>query len=530
MKLYAADENTWLYPDRTPEKQDISLYLARGGHTAVQLVTDAEENVFSLSASLPAGVHAEWYQLCPTYVEENSGPATLTTLDYDRVKDFVTRQTPFSVFDITFPIKNPEKAVLRPGCPAAFFVRFSADRDVSPVSGEAVLSVRSETDSTSVSFPLTVTNAEIPALSETGFGVCNWLKWHDIANAHKVPLRSPAFWEITDRYMEALQEVRTNHFLLPAGEPVRDENGDVVSFDFSFCEEMAEHALAHGFSYIYGGFVARFREWDHPEIYLLWDWDKGTEVTGQEGFRQLRIYFRSLWDMVCRHGWQDKWMQCLVDEPQFQNSMHYRALSCICRQCMPGVTIHDPVESTEVGGAMDIWCVKQAVFAKYRDIYKKLQAQGEHLWVYTCGFPAGKWMNRTTDLPLAAGRLPFWMCALEGFEGFLHWGFNAWGGVDPYTHNCFPSGSVLLPPGDGFIVYPGNTASVGEPEYPNNGAPVLSVRAHGQLFGAEDCELLRKLPEEKRNALCNKLCRDFEDYENDPARLAAVRRELLLSF
>ena len=61
-------------------------------------------------------------------------------------------------------------------------------------------------------------------------------------------------------------------------------------------------------------------------------------------------------------------MQCLVDEPQFPNSLSYRALSGIARSRMPGVKIHDPVETTEIGGAIDVWAVKQAVYEKYIDI------------------------------------------------------------------------------------------------------------------------------------------------------------------
>ena len=198
-------------------------------------------------------------------------------------------------------------------------------------------------------------------------------------------------------------------------------------------------------------------------------------------------------------------MQCLVDEPQFPNSMSYRALSGICRKCMPGVVINDPVETTDIQGAADIWCVKQAVFDKYREDFRRLQRMGERLTVYTCGYPAGKWMNRATDLPLLAGRLVFWRCVQEGLEGFLHWGYNAYAGVDPLRHNCYAGRDPFrfscyyrvpkcLPPGDGFIVYPGE-----------NGVPWNSLRAHLQRSGAED-------------------------YETDPALLESVRREVLEAF
>ena len=99
-------------------------------------------------------------------------------------------------------------------------------------------------------------------------------------------------------------------------------------------------------------------------------------------------------------------MQCLVDEPKFQNSLAYRALSGICRQNMPGVKINDPVETTDIAGACDVWVVKQAVYEKHLADFRKLQDMGEEMWIYTCGFPAGATMNRVLDLPLSVSRMP----------------------------------------------------------------------------------------------------------------------------
>lgn len=516
MKLFAFDENTWLYPDTLPEIQKMpSLYLARGGHTAVQILTDVNADKAAMEAELPQGITAEWYQLLPTYVEENSGKNVLTTLNYEEVKDFVTRQAPFTVFDITKPIENPESTELQPGR-TAFFIRLYAAQDMVPVEGKAKLVFTVNGEHAELVLPITVTAARVPALKDSNFGIVNWMSPQDICQQHHVEEDSKAFWDQVDAYMDNQLELRTNHLKLPAGVPVRNSDGKVIDFDFSLCEKMGKRALEKGYAYIYGDFVARFQQWDHAGQYILWD--KEIEASSREGYRQMKLYFTKLWSIVVKNGWQDQWMQCLVDEPQFYNSESYRNLSAICRKCMPGVTIHDPVETTDVEGAMDIWCVKQAVYDKYKDSFKNLQELGESLWVYTCGFPAGKWMNRSTDLPLLAGRLPFWMCAKEHFDGFLHWGYNAYNNNDPVRHNCFTSETRMLPPGDGFIVYPSELG------------PINSVRSQGQLFGAEDCELLKQLPEEKMQALCAKLCKDFEHYESDPSVFAQVRRELLEAF
>lgn len=517
MKAEVYGENTWLYPDEEPSGQSITeLYLARGGHTGIQIYTTVHGAEARLETVLPEGVIAQWYQMRPVMVERNSAPDILTTLNYDEVKDYVTRRAPFEVYDLMEEIENPSHAALKDGR-VVLFVRLAAAADAKPTQATARFLLTVDGQFTAIELPLFVTHACVPPACESSFSVNNWLDYAEIEQYYHAEAGSERYRELLDAYLRSLLELRSNHLKLPSGKPVLDENGKVVDFDFTACEAVARRALELGFQYIYGGFVARFRVWNEEEQYLLWDRDVG--VTSMEGYRQLKIYFTRLWDLVTTNGWQNQWIQCLVDEPQFPNSMSYRALSGICRKCMPGVTINDPVESTDLQGATDVWCVKQAVFDKYRDDFKYLQKLGEHITVYTCGYPAGKWMNRATDLPLLAGRLAFWRCVQEGFEGFLHWGYNAYAHVDPLRHNCYPCGEDnAMPPGNGFIVYPGE-----------NG-PLYTLRAQVQLFGAEDAELLRQLSAEKAQELCGKVCRSFEEYDPSEANFAGVHRALLTAF
>lgn len=518
MGIQFFDENTWLYPDTVlpaSEQAPPALFLARGGHAGLQILTDwvlPENTAVRFSFCAAEGLEAELYQLRPARVEHNSGAKILTADSYEEVSGFVTRQAPFDVYDITLPV---EGGVLQPGR-AAFFLRFFARGDLPPREAKMQICLTAGGFSLERTLSLCVTNARVPALQETGFAINNWLKLPELAAAYGLQTDDPVFWNLVDAYLDNQQELRCNHILLPSGEPVRGSDGTVTGFDFSLCIKMGEHARKKGFAFLYGGFVARFHVWNEPEHYLLWDTD--VSATSLEGYRQLKLYFTALRQAVQEHGWAGHWMQCLVDEPQFPNSLTYRALSAICRKLMPGVLINDPVETTDVPGGMDIWCVKQSVFDQYRPVFKELQRMGETLTVYTCGFPAGRWMNRATDLPLAAGRLVFWMCAKENFAGFLHWGYNAYNGMNPWKESCYRDGSVLYPPGNSFIVYPGKKG------------PVNSLRAQLQLFGAEDCELLRQLPEKRREELTSRLCSDFEHYETDPACFARVHRELLLSF
>ena len=50
----------------------------------------------------------------------------------------------------------------------------------------------------------------------------------------------------------------------------------------------------------------------------------------------------------------------------------------------------DAVETTNLGGGIDIWVPKQDTYEKWRDSYELLKEAGEEMWFYTCAFPAGR--------------------------------------------------------------------------------------------------------------------------------------------
>lgn len=519
MRVQSFCENTWLYPDMpgaATEQTDqrIALDAARGGTVGFQILGDASfdsEVPFRFAFRCGGGIACVPYQLLPARVEENSGAKLHTTLDYDSVAEFVTRRAPFDVYDVT---RDLDAGVAYPGR-AAFYFLLRVPPDAEPGAYAGELRVTAGQDSFTVTADLTVHQAQVPQLADAAFSMVNWIFPQHIASQHQVEEGSDQYLRLLRAYMEHQLDMRTDHLMLPSGTPLR-QNGRVVDFGFAAAEVAGNMALEAGYRCIYGGFVARFEDWQDADQRLLWD--RQVTVTSEEGYRQLKVYFARAWETVVRHGWQDRYMQCMVDEPQFPNSMSYRALAAICRKWMPGVTIHDPVESADLEGAVDIWCVKQAVYEQHLARFQRLQALGETLWVYTCGFPAGKTMNRVLDLPLLAGRLPMWLCLKYGFKGFLHWGYNAHTG-DPFMTTCFDAGSGRkLPPGNGFVVYPGD------------GRPWYSVRGHLQRAGAEDFELLAQLAVKDRDAalrLVGRVCESFDAYDPDPANFARVRRDLL---
>ena len=519
-KFQVFSDNEWIYPDtKIEESNRIELYAARGADVCFQVLTDyvaTGDEVLQISTEgLPRGCEIVMYQLLPAHVGKNSDRKMLTTLDYESVRDFVTKKAPFDVYEITRQIKNGELSEGR----VAFFVRINVMKDEIPgsYSGELKLEIGSET--LKIDVKCKVYEVQIPPLKEANFHMVNWIYYDSLAEQHKVGLWSEEYREVLNAYLDNQLDMRNDYLMLPSGEPIRNEAGEVIDFDFSGMEYVGELALSKGFSYVMGGFVARFERWNDDDHFLLWD--RQVKVTSIEGFRQLKLYFMRAWESVCRKGWQKHYMQCLVDEPQFPNSSAYRALSGICRQNFPGVQIHDPVETTDIFGALDVWVVKQAIYEQYLDTYRRLQDMGEEIWLYTCGFPGGKVMNRVIDLPLTVSRLPMWMCYKYDTQGFLHWGYHLHN-PEVEKETCYrPTwDKTTHPAGNSFVVYPGN----GEPNY--------GVRGHAQRSGAYDYELfyllgLRENGKHKAKELIEKVCRGFDDYNPSAILFDEVRHELL---
>ena len=515
MNYQIFSDNAWVYPDTAiTAANKAMLYAARGGDVCFQVLTDKTLNggeAFSFTAD---GLACEpvIYQLLPAHVGENSGAKLFTTTNYEEVKSFVTRKAPFDVYEVTKPLDG---GVLDAGR-AAFYVRLNVAYDAVPGQYDGSLTLNLGGEALALPVSLKIYHAQIPALKDSSFHMVNWIYYDRIASQYGVEPYSEEFRKILGAYFDNELDMRNDYLMIPAGTPIRDEAGRVVDFDFAHAEYVGNMALEYGFKYIMGGFVARFNQWDKDEQFLLWDREVG--VTTVEGYRQLKIYFTRVNEIVEKNGWRPRYMQCLVDEPQFPNSLAYRALSCIFRSRVPGVKVNDPVETTDIAGAVDIWAVKQAVYEKYIDTFRALQDMGEEMWLYTCGFPAGSMMNRILDLPLSVSRLPMWLCYKYNCPGFLHWGYHLHN-PEIEKETCYRAGPERrYPAGNSFVVYPGDKS------------PWYAVRGHSQRTGAEDYELFNLLGQkdhDKAIALIEKVCRGFDDYNPSAELLDEVRHELL---
>ncbi|MEG2086921.1 MAG: DUF4091 domain-containing protein [Angelakisella sp.] len=522
MQLSIFSQAEWTFPD-TPlgEQTTGELELPRGGHGGFQLlggrlsagtVVTAQVVWEKPSEQTPAPT-AELFELLSVGVNENTDSTLMTTTDYSRCRDFVTRQAPFRVYDALRPLDG---AAVR-GERLALYCRLTAPPELPAGSYRGVLRVTAGAETAVVALRCGVHQAVVPPVGKGRLGMVNFCYYENIAKQHGVAGDSPAYWELFRRYVAIQLELRCTHIVLPAGEPVRDSAGAIVGFDFTRAEHAGKIAIEAGAPCLCGPSVAHWQGGGDETVYYL-QWEKTTSTLSLQGYLQLKLYFTAWAQVVERNGWQQRIAQSLADEPQVYNDTTYRALAAVLRKFLPYALILEAVETVNLGGGIDVWVPKQDTFEKERKAYTQLMEAGETMWFYTCAFPAGKIMNRSMDLPLTACRAVLWMGFGYGLSGFLHWGLNYYIGDDLWNSACCPHKGKLLPAGDAHLVYP-------------DGKQVLpSMRLEQQRNGAEDYELLTQLAErdpQLATALQRQVCTSFRDYLTDGRQFEAVHAALL---
>lgn len=525
MKIQTFDIGTWIYPDSqiTESNHLITLHSARNSDTCFQILTDivaSKGTNVKWSLETPDdNISVVVNELRPVLVKYNSGAVNYNAIDYDNVKDFITRKAPFEVYDLTRPIDDG--MLWGDTGKTAFLVQVNVAAGASTGKKELVLRLTIGDEVTDININLHVHKSILCDASDSPYPMGYWIIVPAVCYNHGVERFSEKYYHYVEQNLKQMKNMRCNHIQLPTPIPVRDTEGMIVDFDFSECDRYTEMAKKLGFRYINSGFVATWKAWRDSKYYLHWDED--TEVESMEGYRQLRIYFQRTKEFIERHQLGNLYWQSFVDEPQLENSMAYKALACTCRKFIPNVQIMDPVETPNVVGSCDIWIVKQAVYEKYKEQYDSLMEMGEKLWVYSCGFPANKWMNHIIDLPLAATRLIIWEGIKRGIDGFMHYGYHEFQkGMDPmYDTNfgrIYQKEMRYFPPGNHGVIY-----TDGEVIYD-------SVRAHVQRISAAEGELFLKLREKDSDA-CNEIigsvCTTFEEYVSDSVQIENARRVLL---
>jgi hypothetical protein len=386
-----------------------------------------------------------------------------------------------------------------------------------------------------VSLPVELRVWDFALPRERHLFVTNWFSTSLIAKAHGVTEWSEEFWKLLEVYFRNMAAHRQNVAWVPWRliKVWREPDGK-LTFDYALFDRYVELMEKSGVAdRLEIQFVARFGEggWSSPNIDFVnvAATDRANGQTVPLNFEQgLAPLLKDLEKHLDEHGWLNKAMIHVCDEPSLHNVNSWRERSRRVRQAAPRLKRIDAIEASDFGDDLDVWVPKLSHLRNWFEDYKKAQASGKELWYYICCHPVGgQYPNRFLDYPLVKVRLLHWLNCAYDLSGYLHWGLNHW------RDDPFGTPASNLPPGDTHAIYPGTDG------------PLDSVRWEVQRDSLEDFEYLwllteklkavkQKLgkaaegfdPSQRSKEFCRRLIKSFTEVTDDAALLHATREIL----
>ncbi len=209
---------------------------------------------------------------------------------------------------------------------------------------------------------------------------------------------------------------------------------------------------------------------------------RGWQAAGQPEspfVRQVQVFYPCYHDYLRRHGWENRTLNYLIDEPR------QRQYEAVVQAYAQAKSLLPQVKSLSAGWyprpdfarVIDIWTYQAAHFRE--NDQEQGRRQGQEAWLYA---------NRLHSIghPLSHPRLIGWLLYRYQFSGYLLWGVNFWP-RNPWTN--------ALGPGDyqrrGTFYYP----------HPQTGLPVPTIRLEALRRGFQDYQYFLLLDQACRRGL-----------------------------
>ncbi|MBQ7786452.1 MAG: leucine-rich repeat protein [Clostridia bacterium] len=531
------DKTVFLFPD-TPLGElpaQLRIACAKNGRRGVQILFECTQESGSIRVIAPQ-FDTEIYQMIDVPVEYNTGNGVdqggAMVLLPDHCPDYAIRKAPFRVYDCLRPVDGAAMPA-KDGCVSAY-VSFAPKAGLC--AGEHMLYI--EINSGSAKHVCEITCRISPvSFDEDLFETTNWFSIAAMEQMHHVRRGTPEFNAVVRAYARSMRRVHQKIFLLWMHEDLSERRTQKpYHFDFEDMKPIIEIFFEEGFdTFETGGIICRGYRSDGSQDMYTADFkcsaNPSVSVDSAEGYELLCCEMKAFADFLRRNNWQDRVLFHVMDEPD----VHYKSdadlkarrvqffmAANIVRRYLPGVRIIEAVKTTLMRGGVDIMVPITDSYQLNKQAFDDAIAMGDEVFTYVCCAPEGKWLNRFLDQPLINGRLLFWGCALNRITGYLHWGYNQFGGVpNPFEATSARNWTGIgtnFPCGDAFIVYPGE-----------NG-PWLSMRLEAERQGAQEAAMLRALlmhDPVAHDALITRVFRSFKEYDNTPETLDALHDELL---
>ncbi|HEX9792639.1 MAG TPA: DUF4091 domain-containing protein [Planctomycetota bacterium] len=522
------DELEELYPDSATAAGTamLSLDSPRGVPAGIHLLLTGmqpdEPVMISLAGREELTSTALWFRLHDVPVEENTGLGSRTEVFDGERNPHVVRRAPFRIFEALEPLARGARLEHRPAA-AVMALRLEVPVPANAAVGTHPLRIRIAHAGRAqiLEWSLQVHAAVVPPAGRDTLAYTNWFSPDEVARRHGLEPWSEEFWPMLAQYAAMMAHGRQNVFWVRWADFFHLDDSGTPHLHRARLERYVATFRAAGLWWIEGAPLAHRPggDWSSPVLELN---VANVPATGDAGRAALATMLGELDAAIEENGWRAAWLQHLADEPTDVNAADYTELAALVREHLPGIPIVEATMSTELVGAVDVWCPQVHKFQQNRAFFEQRRAAGDRVWTYTCLVPGGPWLNRLLDQERLRQVYIGWAAAHFGVHGFLHWGLNHYK-ADPFAqsvvdHPAQPGTKNKLPAGDTHVIYPGPDG------------PWSSQRFEAHRIGMEDHALLEQLrarDSAAAAAVIQRVFRGYDDYATEVAAYRAARRALL---
>lgn len=530
-------QQRFFFPDSPLDNLPASLRVvsAQNGKAGIQLLFScaADYGVVHIESD---SFDAQLHEMVAVPVEYNTGNGVdqggAMVILPDCCPDYAVRKAPFDVFDCLRPLSGCILPAKSGRCSA--YLTLAPKPGTAPGSHMLTLELLSGSETHVCRIEYVVYPV---SFDEDLFETTNWFSVRAMEQVHGVTIGTPEFEDVMRAYARSMRSVHQKVFLLWLHEDLSERRvSKPYHFDFEDMAPIIRIFFEEGFdTFETGGIICRGYKPDGTQDMYTADFkcsaNPAVSVDSDEGYALLCSEMQAFAAFLRKYGWENRVLFHVMDEPDVHykteadlqaRRVQFLTAANIVRRYLPGVRIIEAVKTLTMRGGVDIMVPITDSYQHSKAAFDAAIAMGDEVWTYVCCAPEGKWLNRFLDSPLLNGRLLFWGCAGCGFGGYLHWGYNQFGGVpDPFKATSARNWTGIgtnFPCGDAFIVYPGD------------GGPWPSLRLEAERMGAQEACLLRALKTKDpaaHDALIAEVFTSFDDYDNDPEKMDRVHEALL---
>ncbi|MDR0608875.1 MAG: family 16 glycosylhydrolase [Planctomycetaceae bacterium] len=364
-------------------------------------------------------------------------------------------------------------------------------------------------------------NVTVPeqTLWVTNWSLGNFLE--KLNDNKKVERLSPKYWELLKLIANTAREHGQNVYLIsPTNYCNITINDSQYSFDFTNFDNAVELFIDEGgLKRIEGGHLAG---WAHGAKELLIKVPDGNgkfeplPLSNEKTKNFLSQFIPALYKHLREKKWEQIYIQHIGDEPTSVES--YNEVAKYLKSLEPNMkTIEATILGKKVDNNVDVHVPIIWYYDKEEYFYREHQKNGGEVWFYiSCD--AKDYANRFYDRPLLQNRLLHWFNFRYDITGYLHWGLSWWQEIEGDEKTGFTAPPQKLPPGDCFIIYPGNNKIYSSLRF---------VTMRDAVCDYELLKLLENRDPSKAKQLAESLIPQPNKYENNISIFRAKRVQLL---